>query len=362
MVYPVTSTGADATISAVGKWIQPFGILQSIVHDRGTAFIETEFVNWTKGFGITLRPRTAHSPWTNEKIETQNQHIVRHWRNFLNNAGNIWSSLAPNFAFAHKNNVNYTIGKTPYEIVFDTKPQIPMSLKLGLYSKKHEFCCSELCKSLPSPSLIENKLKNQLLDNLLRLQFSHALLERGHDFKRISSATCERCREQTARSHAYRNWFMLGQHLRIGQKVLYENHRQHLCKSQKFRQRRFGHFTVTKKVASTTYQIQDDRDNTIFKTLHRSHLVEYQPKEETLPPMIKNMCLWIAVMIISTKDWWSNEFSSYTTPNNLAWKTLSHLLLNLFVHLRLHFHRNELVILAVTLELTLLMSYHRQSQ
>ena len=287
MVYPVTNTGAQATIFAVEKWIDSFGIPQSIVHDRGTAFINTEFINWTKELGITLRPRTAHSPWTNGKIETQKQHIARYWRNFLNDAGNNWSSLAPKFAFAHNTSVNYTTGKTPYEIVFGTKPQIPMSLKLGLYRNKHKLCCSEFWKDLPSHSHSETNLKNQLLDNLLRPQLSHALLERERDFKRIYSATFERCREQTARSHAYRNRFKLGQHLEIGQKVLYENHRQDLSKSQKLQQRRLGPFTVTKRVANTTYQIQDDKDPTTLKTVHRNHLVEYYPKEETLPPMIE---------------------------------------------------------------------------
>ena len=69
MVYPVTNTGAQATISAVEKWIHSFGIPQPIVHDRDTAFINTEFINSTKEMGITLRPRTAHSPRTNGKIE-----------------------------------------------------------------------------------------------------------------------------------------------------------------------------------------------------------------------------------------------------------------------------------------------------
>ena len=84
MVDPVNKIGAQATISAVEKWIHPFGIPQSFVHDRGTAFINTDFINCTKEMGITLRHRTAHSPWNNGKIETQNQHIARYWRNFLN--------------------------------------------------------------------------------------------------------------------------------------------------------------------------------------------------------------------------------------------------------------------------------------
>ena len=178
MVYPVTNTGAQATISAVENWINSFGIPQSFVHERGTALFNTEYISWTKELGISLRLRTTHSPWTNGKNETQNQHIARYWRNFLNNAGNNWSSLAPKFAFAHKTIVNYKTGQTPYEIVFDTKPQILMSLKLGLYRNKHDLCCSEVFKDLPSHSHSENNLKNQILDNLLRPQLSRALLKR----------------------------------------------------------------------------------------------------------------------------------------------------------------------------------------
>ena len=286
IVYPVTNTGAQATISAVENWILSFGIPQFIVHDRGTAFINTEFINWTKELGINLRPRTTHSPWTSGKIETQNQHIARYWRNFLNDAGNNWSSLAPKFPFAHNTNFKYATGKTSFEIVFATKPQILMSLKLGLYRNNHKLCGSDIWKYLPSHSHSENSLKNQLLENLIRPQPSHALLEQKRDFKIIYSATFEVCPEQRPRSHAYRNQFKLGQHLVIGRKVLYENHRQDLSKSQKLQQKQFGPFTVTKRVTNTTYQIQNDKDATILKTVHRNHLVEYYPKEETLPLMI----------------------------------------------------------------------------
>ena len=173
----------------------------------------------------------------------------------------------------------------PYEIVFGTKTQIQTSLKLRLYLNKHKLCCSEFCKDLPSHSHKENNRKNQLLDNLLRPQLSQALLERERDFKRIYSVTLECCREETARSHAYRNRFKLGKQLEIGQKYLHENHSQDLSNSQKFQQGRLGPSTVTKRVTNTTYQIEADRDPTVFKTVHRNHLVVYFPKEETLPPI-----------------------------------------------------------------------------
>ena len=101
MAYPVRIIPILANISAVEKWILCFGIPQPIIHDRGTAFSNTDFINWTIELGKLLRPRTAHSPWTNGKIETENQHITRYWRNFLNDAGKNWSSLVPKFAFAH---------------------------------------------------------------------------------------------------------------------------------------------------------------------------------------------------------------------------------------------------------------------
>ena len=108
-----------------------------------------------------------------------------------------------------------------------------MSFKLGLYWNKHKLCCSKFSENLPSHSHSEHGLKNELLDNLLQPQLSQALLERERTFKQIYSSTFERCREQRARSHAYRNRFKLGHHLEIGQKVLYENHKQDLTLSQK---------------------------------------------------------------------------------------------------------------------------------
>ena len=276
MVSPVTNTGAQATISAVEKRILHYGIPLSIIHDRGTAFLNTDFVNWTKELGITLRPRTAHSPWTNGKVETQNQHIARYWRSFLIDAGTNWAPLAPKFAFAHNTSVNYTTGKTPYEIVFGAKPQIPMSVKLELYRNKHKLCCSEFCTDLLPHTHDENSSKNELIQKLLRPQLSQALLDREKDFKPIYSSTFERCPDQTARSHGYRNRFKLGHHLAVGQKVVYENRRQELSKSQKLQQR-LGPFTVTKRVTSTTYQIQDDKDPSVIKTVHRNHMVEYYP-------------------------------------------------------------------------------------
>ena len=76
----------------------------------------------------------------------------------------------------------------------------------------------------------------------------------------------------------------MGHHLEIGEKVLYKNHKKDTTRSQKLQQRRLGPFTVTKRITNTTCQTQDDKDATFVKTVH---LVEYYPKEGSLPAMIE---------------------------------------------------------------------------
>ena len=56
---------------------------------------------------------------------------------------------------------------------------------------------------------------------------------------------------------------------------------------QQRQQRQLGPLTVTKRVTNTNYPIQNDKDPTIPKTVHQNHLVEFNPKKETLSPMIK---------------------------------------------------------------------------
>ena len=180
------------------------------------------------------------------------------------------------------------------------------------------------CKDLQPLSHSENSLKNQLLDNLLRRQLPQSLLERERDFKGIYFATFERRREQTARSHAYRNRFKLGHHLDLGQKVFYEIHRQDLSNSQKLQQRHLSSFRITNRITNTTYQIRDNNNPMSTKNLHQ--------KKKLYLLWTKKMCLWIDVMtffwkihgttiskVQQLRTAWHGRFSSisfWTSPYN----------------------------------------------
>ena len=216
--YPVRDTGAQTTINALEKWITTYCIPQKIVLDNGSAFINSDFINWTKEFGVTLAPRTTYFPWTNGKVEVQSQHLTRFWRILVNHSGNSWSKLASKIAFAHKTSENYTTGQTLYEICLGTKPRVPTTLKLGLLRDKNKQCISELCDGLQSHTHSENSLPNNSVNRLLRPKLSDEVLKWENECKRIYFSTYQRCRQITSKAHEHQNRFKLGRPINTGQK------------------------------------------------------------------------------------------------------------------------------------------------
>ena len=120
------------TISVFFKYRDHKGTTLYGDHLKGTTFKNEDFISWLHELGITHALRNTYSPWINGKVEIQNKHLGTHFRIFFDQAKGNWSGLAANFAFAHNTTINASTGLTPYEIVFGQKPQIPISLKLGL--------------------------------------------------------------------------------------------------------------------------------------------------------------------------------------------------------------------------------------
>ena len=286
--YPFRDTGGQTTINALEKSITSYGIPQKNFHDNGSAFINNDFINWTKEFGTTLAPRTTYLPWINGKVESQNQHLKRYWRKFMNQSVNNWSKLTFSLAFAHNTSVNYTTGQTPYEIVLATKQQVSMTLKLGILRDENKQGKSEECDRLQPHMHSENNLPINSLNRLLRPQLSDELLKRQNEFKQIYSSTYQRCRQITSKAHEHRNRFKLGRTISVGQNFFLENHAQDLTKSQKLKQLRVGPFRVTKQITNTFYEIREHANPENVKTTHRNHLIDNFPEEERLPPFPNN--------------------------------------------------------------------------
>ena len=317
-VYPSKNAEALETVNQLEKFITTFGIPQQIVHDNGNAFISNDFVHYTNEMGITLCPRTAYSPWTNGKVEVQNKHLTNYLRHFICKSGSNWSEYTSKFAFSHNTAVNYSTGYTPYEILFGTKPQIPLSLKLGLLRDNQKKCTSEYCSNLPPHSHSEETCNNKKIEKLLQNRLSNEMLKRENTFETIYSNTYTKCRQTTNKAHKYRNRFKLGKPIPEGRKVLLENHSKGLLKSKKLQELRSGPYTVQRMLTNTTYEIQHDKTNE-KKTVHRNHIVPYYPKEDKIQELVENY-----VVSDDTDDYYT-QYNKHNISKSNAYRGAQHI-------------------------------------
>ena len=190
------------------------------------------------------------------------------------------------FAFAHNTAINSSTGYTPYEIVFGIKPQVPLSLKLGLYRDQNKKCTSEFCAGLENHAHIEHKSNNETINRFLKNRIFAETLKRENDFKLIYSNTYTHCRRITNKAHMFRNQFKLGRPIKEGTKLFLENRSKQLLKSQKLLNLRSGPYTAIEKIRQVTYGIQKYFTNE-KKIVHRNHFVEYFSKEQQMPKLLQ---------------------------------------------------------------------------
>ncbi len=288
-VIPTANVDADTTIKKLTEnWIYNFGIPENIVHDQGTSFMNQKFCEWCTSLGIQLKPRVAYAPWSNGKVENQMQHLTRYIRSFLNDTGNNWAKTAPQFAFAANTSVVNFLGKTPYEILFGFKPQIPISLKLGVLRHESHNCKANkdsFCENLPTHSHTTNEEIHDGIKRFLRPQMSKEMLDMETSLNNTYRQVYEKALQDFQKHYENRNVHKLGKPFSVGMLVLLENHALALDRSQKLLARREGPYRITKVITPVTYEIVKNSNQTIKKIAHRNHLMRYIPKEESLSPL-----------------------------------------------------------------------------
>ena len=89
--------------------------------------------------GIRHSPRTAYSPWTNGLVEVQNRNLGTHLRIFLHDTPKDWAFQVRMYAYAHKSQPLSKLSISPHEIVFHTRPRIPLTFDSNLNKTLHQL-------------------------------------------------------------------------------------------------------------------------------------------------------------------------------------------------------------------------------
>ena len=132
--------------------LNKFGPPIYLVTDRGSEYVNKEMAHLCTLGGIRHSPRTAYSPLTNGLVEVQNRNLGTHLRMFLRDTPKDWAFQVHMYAYAHNSQPLSELNISPHEIVFHTRPRIPLTFDLNLTRDTFKKFISRYCSQLPEHS------------------------------------------------------------------------------------------------------------------------------------------------------------------------------------------------------------------
>jgi hypothetical protein len=100
------------------------GVPETIVSDRGSAFVSAFWRALSTRLGITLKPSSAWHPATNGQTERVNAELESYLRMFVNWAQTDWATWLPLAEFAGNNMVSETTGVSPFYANYGFNPRM----------------------------------------------------------------------------------------------------------------------------------------------------------------------------------------------------------------------------------------------
>ena len=149
---PIKSNNAKTAIKTLlHHWIILLGPPKYLVTDRGSQYVK-QMAHFCTLVGIRHSHRAASSPWTNDLVEIQKGNLGTHLRMFLYDTPEDWAFQVHMYAYAHKSQPLSELNVSAHEIVFHTKPRIPLTFDLNLIQNTSKLCISKYCSHLPKHS------------------------------------------------------------------------------------------------------------------------------------------------------------------------------------------------------------------
>ena len=129
-------------------WIANFGLYEILVTDNGTEFVNNEIITLCHLYDIKHKPPISHAPWTNGLVEGMNRSLQEYLRCIINGIDTRyteWSADVKLFPLSYNSQITTTLEMSPYEMVFNQKPQKSISLQ-QMPIKIHKVIFNELKK------------------------------------------------------------------------------------------------------------------------------------------------------------------------------------------------------------------------
>ena len=286
VTVPIKSNNVETAIKTLlHHWIIKFGPPIFLVTDRGSEYVNKEMAHLCTLMGIRHSPRTAYSSWTNGLVEVQNRNLGTHLRMFLHDTPKDWAFQVHMYAYAHNSQPLSELNVSPHEIVFHTRPRIPLTFDLNLTRDTSKTCISRYCSQLPEHSHYDKSDLNPFFHRTLSKPIPQWFLAVETAMLQIYSTVYEHTLRKI-NSHAYiTKTCHKGKPLPLGTFVLKRNF-THVHFSDKLKPLRIGPYKIIDRLSDVTYELLSQDGSTIH--VHCNHLIPYYPKEPLIYPHLRN--------------------------------------------------------------------------
>ena len=189
------------------------------------------------------------------------------------------------YAYAHNSQPLSELNIFPHEIVFHTRPRIPLTFDLNLNRDTCKTCISRYCSQLPDHSHYDKSDLNPFFYRTLSKPIPQWFLAVETAMLQIYSTVYENTLRKII-SHAYiTKTYHEGKPLPIGTFVLKRNF-THVNFSDKLKPLRIGPYKIIDRLSDVTYELLAQDGSTIH--VQRNHLIPYYPKEPLLYPHLRS--------------------------------------------------------------------------
>ena len=235
--------------------------------------------------GCRHSPRTKYKTRVQnfvQKNEVQNRNLGTRLRMFLHDTPKDWAFQVHMYAYAHNFQPLSELNVSPHEIVFHTRPRIPLTFDLNLKTSK--TCISRYCSQLPEHSHYDKTELNPFVYRTLSKPIPQWFFAVETAMLQMYSTVYDNTL-QKINSHAYiTKTYHDGKPLPIGTFVLKRNFTQ-VHFSDKLKPLRVGPYKIIDRLSDATYELLSQDGSTVH--VHRNHFIPYYPKAPHLYPYLR---------------------------------------------------------------------------
>lgn len=219
-----------------------FGFPQELIHDQGPNFMSKETQDFLHSHGIRSKNTSGYRPQCNGMVERLNRTLTVYLSKYVKENKKNWDALLNEALSSYNKTVQKSTGKSPFNIVYSTRPKLPIDNKL--------------------PTIIEEsidieQLREQVKENITK---SHEASKKRYD--------------QRVKQVAFR----------VGDEALLAPTKLHK-KIHKLEVKQYqGPFKIIKQMSPVNFKVQLHGTNQLPFTTHVDRLKKFIRRDKTAAP------------------------------------------------------------------------------